>query len=187
MFEIFFGRMCPLTLGHDRIISDMINRVGIENCLIMVGSCNAPLSFRVLFDYQTRRNWLKRIYGNELKVIGLPDYPHDDIQWNYALFDYITSITNSNELVFNVGSMEDSYGILTSYKKYFNGEVKCIVNKRDEIDYNNFNASMISATLVRDCLLKDIDIIDLVHPKIKSEIEAVFKKNIKRLDILKVQ
>ena len=71
-YGIFVGRVCPLHLGHQKIIQKMIDDCGVDNCLMLIGSSNAPLSWRVLFPYMRRRNWVKRIF-KQLKVIGIPD------------------------------------------------------------------------------------------------------------------
>ncbi|QQS23155.1 hypothetical protein IPM19_01140 [bacterium] len=58
------GRMCPMHLGHRRLIRSMIDEFGYRNSLLLIGSCNEPQSYRNIFDYIQRRSFVKKFSQN---------------------------------------------------------------------------------------------------------------------------
>lgn len=169
---ITVGRFCPLHLGHQRIIKQMINDVGPKNSLIMIGSSNSPISWRVLFDYVDRRRWIKRIFP-DIRVIGMPDAPNNDSMWFTMLDDYISSIFSNiknREVIFYGGCSED-----VDYFYSHNRKVKIV--DRQEVK--------ISGTNVREMLLQNISIENFVDKRILKEVKEIFDKQLKKLDELR--
>lgn len=164
---VFIGRFCPLHLGHMHTINYMIDTVGIENSLVLIGSCASPISLRVLFKYQERRKWIKTCYP-EIKVCGLPDVDGDDISWFQLLDDIIdNTFPGDKNITFFGGSPED----VTWY--YQNHRHVAIV------DRNKVN---ISGTFVRLSLLTGLDIKNLVSPLIYNDISRIFTIRAKELE-----
>lgn len=169
-FGVFVGRMCPLHIGHCFVIDKMITDYGYDNSLIVIGSANSPISFRVMFNYIERRRWINKIYKNNIKVVGAPDVPHSDEIWYTMLKDMFECIFPEKDPVFYVGSLNDIY----NFPEHVNTD---IVN-RDLIN--------VSGTIVRDLLLKEQPIDKWIHPVIKGEIISIFKKRIKQLDSINI-
>ena len=172
-YGIFVGRVCPLHLGHQKIIQKMIDDCGVDNCLMFIGSSNASLSWRVLFPYMRRRNWVKRIF-KQLKVIGIPDCVNNDTEWFMMLDDYITSVfpeARKEDIIFYGGKQED----VIFFYSHENRNVE-IVNRYE---------LPISATQVREMLLLNLDISTVVDPRIAKEVKEVFHKQLKKLDQLR--
>jgi nicotinamide mononucleotide adenylyltransferase len=167
---VYIGRFCPLHHGHMKIIDEMIKHHGIDKCLILIGSCNADISFRVLFKHSDRRRWIKRIYP-DLKQLGLPDYPNDDTAWLTQVEDIVSLVFGKEcEPTFYGGCQED---IEIFYDA--GHHVKII----DRMEYP------VSATNVRQLLLMNEDINTLVDTRISSEVIDVFRKRMKELDKLR--
>lgn len=168
---IYVGRFCPIHTGHMRIIDAMLKRYTDENCLVLIGSCNAPISWRVLFTYADRRRWIKRLYPT-LKVIGMPDVPGNDSVWLQMIDDYIDVAFpfGSQNRTFFGGSQEDIEFF------YDNGRQIEIVD-RDEIP--------VSATNIRQLLLLEESIHKFVDLRIAHEVKDIFRKRIKMLDELR--
>ena len=172
-YGIFVGRCAPLHLGHQKIIQKMIDDCGVNNCLMLIGSSNTPLSWRVLFPYMRRRNWVERIF-KQLKVIGIPDCVNNDTEWFMMLDDYITSVfpeARKEDIIFYGGKQED----VIFFYSHENRSVE-IVNRYE---------LPISASQVREMLLLNLDISTVVDPRIAKEVKEVFHKQLKKLDQLR--
>ena len=169
---VMVGRFSPLHLGHQRTIDKMVADKGIENCLVLIGSSVSPLSWRVLFPYEDRARWLRRIYGKNLKIVGMPDVLSSDVHWLSMLDDYINAVfPGEKEVTFYGGSQEDIEFF------YTHGKRKVYICDRTEYP--------ISATKVRQMLLNGDPITDVVDPSIGKEVIEVFHKRLKQLDELR--
>jgi hypothetical protein len=121
-FGVFVGRLCPMHLGHQAIIESLIQTFGPTNHLVLLGSCNAPLSYRNLFPYSERIKFVRACFPN-VRIAGLPDYDTDE-EWFAALSDIIGLDRFSlNNVIFVGGSKED-------VRFYHDRELNvCIVNR----------------------------------------------------------
>jgi nicotinamide mononucleotide adenylyltransferase len=141
----------------------MINEFG-DNCLLIVGSANAPFSLRNFFSYQERRNFIKKIFP-EIKVVGLPDYPNDNPQWLIALDDLLVAVFKRKEkIIFFAGCEEDVYLLVET------GRSVRILNRFDG------SGPKISATEIRDCLIHNRPLEGLVNSAIATEIQKIFRR-----------
>ena len=167
---VFVGRVSPPHVGHQKIIDKMITDCGVDNCVVFIGSSVSPLSWRVLFSYEDRKRWLRRLYGKDLRIVGMPDNMNGDVQWIEMLDDYLNAIFpgRSNSTIFYGGSREDI--------EFFYTHGSRLVNIVDRFELK------VSATQVREMLLQNMDIKDVVDPKIAKEVKEVFRKQLKKLD-----
>ena len=169
---VFVGRLSPLHIGHEKIIDKMIEYCGLENCIVFIGSSASPLSWRVLFSYNDRERWLRRLYGKDIRIVGMPDVLLSDTQWLEMLDDYINAIfPEEKDVVFYGGCSEDVRFF------YEHGRRKVNIVNREELP--------VSATQVREMLLQGMDISGVVNPKIAKEVKEVFHKQLKKLDELR--
>ena len=166
---IFVGRMCPMHIGHQAIISQMIEDCGVENCIIFVGSSNAKISWRVPFSYRDRSRWAKRLFKG-IRIVGMPDLEGNDQAWLEMLDDYINAIFPGKSPIFYGGSTED---IVFFYE---NGSRKVKIVDRKDIP--------ITATNVRILMLQGLSISDVVDKRIEKEVREVFTSNMKKLEKL---
>lgn len=160
-FGVFVGRFSPLHIGHEAVIKGMIDTFGLENCLIILGSSNAPISYRHLFSYEDRRRFIKEVFGN-IAVVGLPDYPTNE-EWLLALDDILAlRQIDKNSVVFFGGCEEDIYFFLE--------------NRRQCKLFNRFDGETpkISATEVRDALVRERALDNLLNPKICESVKLSF-------------
>ncbi len=160
-FGIFVGRFCPVHTGHEAVINNMLGECGADNCLLVLGSANAPMSLRNLFSYEERRSFLKIIYP-QIKVIGIPDYS-TDAEWMLALDDIISiGGISKDKTVFFGGCEEDIHF-------FFEFERKCqLINRFDG------STPKISATEVRDALIQERSLDQLINPVLASEVKRTF-------------
>jgi len=169
IIAVYCGRFNPIHKGHEMVIQEMINKFGIENSLIILGSANAPFSLRHFFSYLERRNFIKTIFP-EIKIVGLPDYDNNEM-WLKALDDIIDAVVpnSDREVVFFGGCEEDI--------DYF------INDGRDCQIINRFNGRTpkISATEVRDCLIYGRSLDDLINNIIIDEMRIIFRHKWERL------
>ena len=61
-FGVYCGRFNPMHTGHGAVVRDMIIQFGIENCMLVIGSCNAGF-FSSAFLLLSRK---ARIHQNSL-------------------------------------------------------------------------------------------------------------------------
>ena len=167
---VYVGRFCPLHIGHMEVINMMISQFAISNCLVFIGSCNSPISWRVLFTYADRRRWLRKLYPS-LKVIGMPDVPGNDSIWLQMIDDYIECVFGPHQdITFFGGSTEDILFFHNNHRK---------------VKIHDREINPVSATSVRQLLLLDDPIVKFVDPRISNEVRDVFRKRIKMLDELR--
>jgi nicotinamide mononucleotide adenylyltransferase len=154
---IFVGRMCPIHVGHQHTIDTMIEEVGEANSLIILGSVGQKVTFRVLFSYRQRRQWIRNIYGPNMRVVGVPDFPGDNGSWLQLVTDQINSAFahyDNPEIVFYGGSLTD-VEIFTD-----RGYAARIVDR---------SVMPVSATVIRDMALRGMDIAPFVHEDIRED------------------
>lgn len=160
---VFVGRFCPVHLGHEAVIRAMIERFGIENCFVVVGSSNHPVSMRHFFSYQERKGFLLHIFPG-LKVFGLPDYGND-AEWIAALDDILAiSGMDPQEVVFFGGCQEE-----VEFFYRFGRKVE-IMNRFDG------STPKVSATEVRDALVQNRLLDGLIGPQLIEVVTELFKK-----------
>ena len=160
---IYIGRFNPIHTGHGTVMKEMIKRYGVENCLVIIGSSNAPISLRHFFSYHERKQFIQKLFP-DMRLAGLPDY-HNDREWLAALDDLIrlTGLEPS-EVTFFGGCQED-------IRFFFDDGRHCTI-------LNRFDGSSVktSATEVRDCLIAERSLEGLVEPAILAELQALFKE-----------
>lgn len=159
-FGVVLGRLNPITKGHERNIGEMIARCG-NRSLVVLGSCNAPMSMRHFFSYGERRAFIKALFP-EVRVVGMPDYG-DDADWMTALDDLLALTgVDPSEMIFFSGSEQDA--------EYF-----LAANKHVEIlDRHSGTLAKVSATQVRDMLIAGGDLSQYINPAIADEVASLF-------------
>ena len=160
---VFVGRFNPIHNGHTVVIREMIDKHGIENCLLIIGSSNAPLSLRHFFSYNERKKLIQKMFPS-IKLVGLPDY-HNEKEWLAALDDILrASGTNLSDVIFFGGCQEDV--------RFF------VDDGRECTILNRFDGSSIktSATEVRDALIAGRPLDNLVDESILSDMQDLFKE-----------
>lgn len=162
--RVIVGRFAPFHLGHGRAVEDMIKAVGLSRCLFVIGSCNAPLSMRHLFSYQERREIIHALYP-EARIVGLPDFPTDQ-EWLLALDDILRAASiDPMTCEFQGGCLEDIAFFANAGRKYY------LTNRFDA------HASVkVSATEVRDNLIRNEPLMGMVNPKVVPLIQDIFKR-----------
>ena len=160
---IYVGRFNPIHAGHEAVINKMIADCGIDNCLLVIGSTNAPFSLRHFFSYKERREFIKTIFP-KLKMVGIPDYGSDE-DWLIALDDILLAAGfKSKDITFYGGCKEDILYFL-------NAKRKCkIMNRFDG------TTPKISATEIRDSLIYDRPLDEFINKKIVPKIQMLFKE-----------
>jgi cytidyltransferase-like protein len=161
-FGVFVGRFCPVHLGHEVVIEQMIKGCGPKNCLLIIGSSNNPMSLRNLFSYEERRAFLKTVFP-DLQIIGLPDYSNNK-EWLLALDDILAlKGINPQEVIFFGGCEEDIHFFFES-------------NRQCQL-LNRFDGSTpkISATEVRDALIQGRPLGELLSLSVIEDVKTTFE------------
>lgn len=173
MFGAALGRFSPIHLGHEQIIKAMREMCTCTNCLVIIGSSNAPMSKRDFFSYRQRRGFIKSVYADvpTLRLTGLPDY-QDNEQWLLALDDLICAITGlmhwqvKEEVTFFGGSQEDLRFFIEDGRRIH------VVNRFDGV-----SSPKISASEIRDDLRHSRSITGKVNSVIESKVITTFNAN----------
>lgn len=163
-YGVYVGRFCPIHKGHERTIKEILNQYGPEKTLIVVGSSNAPISLRNFFSYIERVRFIKTVFPEIEKVVGLPDY-HSDEMWLSALDDILRfGGVSPEEVTFFGGCKEDIRFFLED------GRNCQIINRFTE------KRLKLSATEVRDHLIhgRTEGLKKMVSPSVHDEILATF-------------
>ncbi|MDP2090624.1 MAG: adenylyltransferase/cytidyltransferase family protein [Candidatus Gracilibacteria bacterium] len=163
---IFIGRMQPLHLGHQKIITESISNNDFT--FIMLGSSGIINEYNPFSDLE-RKNFIENIfkeYRNKYKIINLQDSDSDE-KWVKNIENIIkNNIENEiKNLTFYGGDFKNDYAIkvLKEYEDILNFDD---INFR-EISRNSIftihkgEKVYISSTLVRQSLLnKDLDLLE---------------------------
>lgn len=161
---VFVGRLCPIHNGHKETIDKMIRDNGIENCLIVLGSVGQKATFRVLFSYHQRKKWVRSLYGQEIRIVGMPDFPNDNNSWIDLLTDQIHASFCHMEN-YNIAFYGGSYNDLDVFSNYgFRVEV---------VDRTKMP---VSATVIRDMALRGMSIRDFVPQEIHDDFTYKFAR-----------
>lgn len=159
---VYCGRFNPVHAGHEAVINNMIERYGLENIIVIIGSSNTAQSLRHFFSYNERKNFIQKLYPG-IAVAGLPDYGHDD-EWMAALDDIIHLRKNNqyDEQVFFGGCEEDISFFLERDR------VCTILNRFDG------TTPKISATEVRDDLISGRSLDGKINSTITDDVVNLF-------------
>jgi len=161
-FAVQLARACPIHLGHEYLIREMIGEFGIENSLMILGSRNAPITLRNFFSYTEKKRFVKTIFP-PLRVVGLPDFPDSMEKWFAALDALIERAFGKNADVTFFGGCEEDVVFFIE-----NGRKVKLINRFDG------TTPKISATEVRDCLVSGRSLDGLVNPLIEKEVRSIF-------------
>lgn len=135
------GRFQPLHNGHLRTITTMKQEMGIERSIVLIGSMQEFLTPRNPFPYRIRYHWMKSAFPL-MKVIGIADVPHSDLQWFYYILDLLhLNWDGYIEPIFFGGADED----LSVFKKF--GAKTRVIQRQT-----------ISGTMIREKLLSKEDV-----------------------------
>lgn len=159
-FGVFVGRFSPMHLGHQLLIQKLLEEFG-ERHLILIGSCNHSISFRHLFSYQDRCEFIRTIFPSA-RILGLPDFD-DDNEWFRQLDDTMAIAgIDPAQATFTGGCIEDV--------SFF------IERARAVRIFNRFNGETprMSATEVRDALIEHRSIDAFVDPRLLQSITQRF-------------
>lgn len=169
---VFVGRLCPIHIGHQTTIDEMLKDCGYDNSLIILGSVGQKATFRVLFSYMQRKNWIRNIYGQKLKVVGIPDFPNDNTSW-LNMIDDLVYATFSHLSAEKAASLDDLDII------FYGGSVNDLDIFRDygyDIKVVDRTKMPVSATVIRDMALRGMDISSFIHQDIKDDFLYKFSK-----------
>jgi len=159
----YIGRFNPIHNGHSAVISKMTEKYGGLSH-VLVGSANAPQSLRNFFTYSQRTHYISKLH--RVKVAPLPDFPSNH-EWFKAILDIVafTGFTK-DQVEFFTGCIED----VEVLKQFTNNIV--VVNRFDG------TTPVISATQVRDALMHERSVEEFLDPRIASQVEIDFKRNL---------
>jgi len=159
-FGVYVGRFSPLHLGHQVLIDKLVETYG-ERHLILIGSCNHGVSFRHLFTYMDRCEFICTMYPRA-RLLGLPDFD-DNEQWFRQINDTLAlQYVFPDRATFFGGCRED---------------VDLFIDKGRNVEIVNRFAGAspkISATEVRDALIERRSIEGLVDPRIVNLVKERF-------------
>ncbi len=104
-FGVLISRLCPMTLGHQKLIELLMQAFG-DDYIVFLGSSNNKISMPDFFSHKERSTFAKIVFPN-LRIIGLPDYGNNE-EWFGALEEYLAVAgAQGREVVFVAGSFED--------------------------------------------------------------------------------
>ena len=168
-YGVMIGRFCPVHLGHEAMIKHMLCDYPADHIVIIVGSVSKPISFRNIFSFKERASFLMKVIPYECNVIGLSDFPTNE-EWIFTLDNLLKyGGIDPKNATFYGGCKEDMEVLI--------GAGKSIRT------FNRFDGSTpkISATELRDALLNDRYIHQMINEKIASEVREAFQNNWKIL------
>lgn len=165
---VYVGRFNPLHKGHVRTLEQMVlNHPRL--CLLMIGSCNAPLGLRNLFTYRERRDFIRLLYPN-LRIVPLADYPSDD--------DWFSALTDLVEAAFPFYHRVNLYCGDVADISTFQHQEKVTVQVVDR-----YEEQVYSATEVRHALMMDQrdNLVNLLPPQLVQPVYDLGRQRLEEL------
>ncbi len=159
---VLIGRFCPVHVGHEAVLRAMFDRFGESQCLVGIGSSNHGVSIRHFFSYQERREFLLKVFP-KLQLFGLPDYPGDH-EWMVALDDILRISGVDPATVTFFGGCQEEVEFFYRF-----GRTVEIMNRFDG------STPKVSATEVRDALIRERSLEKLLNPVIADEVRERFQ------------
>ena len=160
-YGAYVGRLNPMHSGHQALINLLLEAFPTKH-LIGIGSCSHSVSIRHLFRFSDRGTFILSIFPTA-RIAPLPDFESDD-DWFYALETLLRlSGMEPSKTVFIGGCDEDV--------NFYNGrgyKVE-IINRFDGTTTN------VSGTEIRDRLIHDRSLDQLIDPKIAALVKERFK------------
>jgi len=164
-YACMVGRFQPFHLGHERVVQAMIDRFGMKNCLLLVGSSTTPLSEKNIFSYEERKIMIQNIFP-KLVVIWLADFATDEERF-VELGKLVQEKLNIgfDDIIFYAWIEDDIPYFVSTWKKY------CIIER-------NWSESLsVSWSQIRVFLKQKKSIENLVNQKNISLIQDGFGTN----------
>jgi bifunctional NMN adenylyltransferase/nudix hydrolase len=163
-YGAYVGRFNPIHLAHKHVLAEMLHQHGPQNSLLIIGSANTPWSLRHFFSYDERRGFIKKMFP-DVRIVGIPDFPNSDLIWLQALDDMLHAAGIDPEEVTFYGGCEEDMRVF-------------VENGRHYTIFNRFDGTTpkISATEVRDALMFDRALDELVDPSIADDLSKLFKE-----------
>ena len=167
---VMVGRFCPVHLGHEAMISRMLEDFDDQHTIIMLGSMNAPLSFRNIFSYQERADFLQRVLPPAVRVIGIPDFG-TNAEWVHAI-DMALRFggVDPARVTFYGGCDEDLEVLIDA------GKAVKVINR-----FTGEDTPKVSATELRDALLTERSLHGLVSKRVRDVIDETFQLKLAEL------
>lgn len=161
-YGVYCGRFNPIHAGHEAVINRMLFNHGAENCRLIIGSANSPQSLKHFFSYIERRSLIKTLFP-DLTIMPLGDFLGNDDEWMIALDDILNSSGISfKNATFYGGCDEDISFFIKA------GRTCRLVNRFDG------TTPKISATEIRDSLIKGRKLDGFVNPLIEPMMKSMF-------------
>lgn len=159
---LYVGRFCPMHVGHQAMIGGMVKAFP-ENHIVMIGSCNEPMSMRNLFSYGDRHDFIAEKFPS-CRVVGIPDFG-DDSSWFKYLDDLIALAGGNPETTAFIGGCRED----VEWYYRTNRQVH-IVNRFSGTTTN------VSGTEIRDHLISRNRerLIELIDPQIIDIVQERF-------------
>jgi cytidyltransferase-like protein len=144
MLHVYLGRFAPFHDGHKMLLTKLIKKFGVKNCLVLIGSSNI-LDKRTPFTPEHRLEMVKKHFP-DIKILTFPDVGEDEL-WLKNLKKLEAKF--KTKFIFYGGSPED----LDVLARQF--ETHVLVNRHKE--GMGISATKIRKSLVLTDLGKDID------------------------------
>lgn len=145
VIAVHLGRFAPYHLGHERTTRAMVEKYGIENSLVLIGSSN-KFDERTPFTFEQRRDMVQRVF-QDIQILDLPDVDPSKLKFEESTLDRWThtvldlQISLNARLKFCGGSNED----LEYLAPFFDTEI--LVDR-------SLPENQLSATEVREALIQ---------------------------------
>lgn len=159
----YVGRLNPMHLGHQALIRAMIEAFGAHH-VVLVGSCNRPISLRHLFNYRDRVDFIRAVFPHA-RVVPLPDFEGDNASWFQAHDDLFQAFGwPAGRVVYIGGSREDTQFISD------NGRTVHVVNRFTGPTVH------VSASQVRDTLIGQQFGDGVLHPMLDPRVANLVRE-----------
>lgn len=140
-FGVYVARVNPMHLGHQAMIETLVEAFG-DRHVVLVGSCNRPISIRHLFNYRDRAQFIREAVPNA-RILPLPDFEGDNQTWFQVHDDFFRALAFDPRKVVYIGGCKEDTEFL-----FENGRAVHIVNR-----YSG-PTLRVSASQVRDILIE---------------------------------
>lgn len=140
-YGVYVARVNPMHYGHQAMIETLIAAFG-DRHVVLIGSCNRPISIRHLFNYRDRAQFIRAAIPTA-RILPLPDFEGDNQTWFYVHDDIFKALGFDPKKIVYIGGCKEDTEFLSE-----NGRAVHIVNRYSGPTLH------VSASQVRDILIE---------------------------------
>ena len=153
---VFIGRFQPFHNGHRAVVESALEQA--KEVIIVIGSSFASRNIRNPFTFEERRKMIRSIFPqNNVKIVGVSDYPYDDNKWVASVQSLVLSAMSFTPDPIRIGLIGHEKDGTSYYLKIFPTWGNVSVPNVDGVSATDIRERLFNKDALFKDLLPDVD------------------------------